>query len=62
MEDQTRFSMKIKRKKKEKDVGNSSEIRRVQTPHKKEEGDETNIMMQQNQLFHKCQQLFMFFI
>ena len=64
MEGKTRFSRRIKRKKKEKrkDVGDSSEVRRIQILHWKKEEDETNIMMRQNQLFDKRQQLFMFFI
>jgi hypothetical protein len=64
VEGKTRFSRRIKRKKKEKrkDVGDSSEVRRIQILHWKKEEDETNIMMRQNQLFDKRQQLFMFFI
>ena len=64
MEGKTRFSRRIKRKKKKKgkDVGDSSEVRRIQILHWKKEEDETNIMMRQNQLFDKRQQLFMFFI
>jgi hypothetical protein len=64
VEGKTRFSRRIKRKKKEKrkDVGYSSEVRRIQILHWKKEEDETNIMMRQNQLFDKRQQLFMFFI
>jgi hypothetical protein len=64
VEGKTRFSRRIKRKKKKKgkDVGDSSEVRRIQILHWKKEEDETNIMMRQNQLFDKRQQLFMFFI
>jgi len=55
------FLRGYREKKKEKDAGDLLEVWRVQTPHGEEEEDETNIMIRQNQLFNKCQQLFMFF-